>query len=65
MSNFPPPYSSLCTRCGVAGHAADVCPTWLDHPITPEQAARNRAILERELRTYHATQRSKMRKAAA
>lgn len=55
MIEFPPPYTSLCTRCGVAGHAAGDCPTWLDHPVTPQQAARNRAILERELKAYHAT----------
>ena len=53
MTDFPPPFASMCTRCCVAGHAVDDCPTWLDHPVTPQQAARNRALLESELKAYY------------
>ena len=57
MSDFPPPYASLCSRCGVAGHAVDVCPTWLDHQVTPAQAARNRDVLLAELAAYEQARR--------
>ena len=52
--DFPPPYSSLCTRCGTPGHAKDDCPTWLDHQVTSQQAAWNREVLIRELDAYEA-----------